>query len=258
MLVAAVMLPCTATTPVNAQKATAELTIEVAGELLQHGGIVTVYPLPVSASDWPGDASSNAPATVRLATRYTEIQLRYPADGTFTYRFQSADRKSAAERHPTQVLSIIGTDGQNRGPQMKVGFKDAYSSGGRSIRVPPAAEYAGQDEATRTNARWGKTEGRYPVPPADERSARVLNVIAGEDPERPQLHCSGSANVQACVVSPEQWQTLTARWWRELAESRLERQTDRALRACYDNNRQAGSQCDADPASNEPQFVKRR
>jgi hypothetical protein len=238
--------------------ATADLTIEVAGELALHGGVITVYPLPVEAGAWPADAAAKAPATVRVEARYAEIQLRYPADGTFVYRFVSPDQKAASDRHPTHVLSIIGTDEKDQGPQMTVGFKGAYSSGGRTIRVPPLAEYAGEDEATRTNARWGTTEGRYPPPPADERSARVLKVIAGEDLERPTLACTGSTTVQVCFVPDAQWEKLTARWWRELAESRLERLTDRALRRCYDSSWLGGSQCDPDPASNEPQFVKRR
>ncbi|MGL4525877.1 MAG: hypothetical protein ACRCUC_02760 [Aestuariivirga sp.] len=242
--------------PALARASSADLTVEVAGDLKQHGGVLTVYPLPVPADAWPADG--NASATVRIEARYAEVQLRYPANGTFVYRFRSEGAKSPMDRHPTQVLSVIGTDTLDRGPRMKVGFKDDYSSGGRDIRIPPAAEHAGQDEATRTNARWGKTEGWYPPPPADERSARVLKGIAGEDMQKPTLACTGTATVQVCIVPPEQWERLTARWWRELAESRLERLTDRALRRCYDSSWLGGGQCDPDPASNEPQFIKRR
>jgi hypothetical protein len=247
-----------AAAPGIAHATTADLTIEVAGDLKLHGGVVTVYPLPVPADAWPADAGANAPATIRLDARYAEIQLRYPANGTFVYRFRAPDMKSATDRHPTQVLSIIGTDEKNRGPQMRAGFKDAYSSGGRTIRVPAMAEHAGEDDATRSNARWGKTEGRYPPPPADERSARVLNVIAGEDLQKPTLTCSGSATVQVCIIPAEKWETLTARWWRELAESRLERLSHHALRRCYDSSRLGGGKCDDDPSSNEPAYIHRK
>ncbi len=237
---------------------TADLTIEVSGDLAQHGGVVTVYPLPVTADQWSGDASANAPATIRLEARYAEIQLRHPANGTFVYRFRSPEAKTATERHPTQVLSVIGTDEKNRGPQMSVGFKDAYSSGGRIIRVPPLAEYAGQDEATRSEARWGITTGRYPPPPADEGSARVLSGIAREDMQKPALACTGSTTVQVCVIPADKWERLTALWWRELAESRLDRMRDRAVARCHAGPPEGPGRCEADPASKEPEYVKRR
>jgi hypothetical protein len=232
---------------------TADLTIEVGGDLAQHGGVVTVYPLPVPAESWPADA---ALGTVRVDQRHAEIQLRYPANGTFVYRFRSAGAADVSQRHPTQVLSIIGTDEKKQGPQMTAGFKDAYSSGGRIIRVPPKAEYAGEDETTRSNARWGITTGRYPPPPADERSARALVSIIEDDPQKPEFACSGTATVQVCVIPPDQWDRLTARWWRALAESRLDRMRDRAVRRCHDSSSSVG-QCDPDPASNEPQYIKR-
>jgi hypothetical protein len=253
-----ILLPLFLMMPGLANATTTDLTIEVAGDLALHGGVVTVYPLPVPAAAWPSDAAANAPLTVRVEARYAEIQLRYPASGTFVYRFRSPNAKAGTDRHPTHVLSIIGTNEKDQGPQMTVGFKDAYSSGGRTIRVPPLAEYAGESDATRTNARWGITVGRYPAPPADERSARVLKGIAGEDSQRPILTCTGSTVAQICTVPAEQLEQLTARWWRELAESRLERQRDRALRRCYDSSLLGGGQCDPNPASNEPEYVKRK
>lgn len=236
----------------------ADLTIEVAGDLKQHGGVVTVYPLPVPADAWPTDPSAKPPFTVRVEARYAEIQLRYPANGRYAYHFQPAGATSAAERQPTQVLTIIGTDEKGHGPQMKAGFADAYSSGGRIIRVPSMAEHAGQDEIVRTNARWGVTVGRNPPPPADERSARVLNVIIDDDMQKPALTCTGSKTVQVCVIPADKWEALTARWWRELAESRLDRMRDRAVARCHAGPPEGSGRCDADPASNEPTFVKRR
>jgi hypothetical protein len=240
----------------SAYATVSDLTIEVAGGLLKHGGVVKVYPIKVSAEEWAAGVVPNAVTSVRLETRYTEIQLRYPANGTYTYRFRSVEAKAPAERHPTFVLSVIGTDQEDRGPQMKAGFKDAYSSGGRTIRVPPFAEIFGEDDATRTNARWGKVEGTDTPPPADERSARALDMIAGDYPQRALYACNGGANVQVCTIPAEQWPRLEARWWRAIAEQRLDRLHDHALRRCYDSSWLGGGKCDPLPGSNEPEYRK--
>jgi hypothetical protein len=239
-----------------ANTTTVDLTIEVGGDLALHGGVVTVYPIPVAVESWSSDAMT--PAVIKLEARYAEIQLRYPAKGTFVYRFKPSDSKVATERHPSHALSIIGTDEKNQGPQMTVGFKDAYSSGGRIIRIPARDEYAGQGEATRSNARWGKKEGWYPPPPANERSARSLTVVVEADSQRSKLTCTGSALVQICGFSSEQWERVTALWWRQLAESRLERLDYFALRRCYDSSFFGGVKCDENPTSNEPEYLKRK
>jgi hypothetical protein len=241
----------------NAHATVSDLTIEVAGGLLKHGGVVKVFPIKVSAEEWAASIGPNAITTVRLDTRYTEIQLRYPANGTYTYRFRSVDAKAPAERHPTFVLSVIGTDQQDRGPQMKAGFKDAYSSGGRTIRVPPFAEIFGEDDATKTNARWGIIEGIDTPPPADERSARALDVIAGDYPQRALYACNGGANVQVCTVPAEQWPRLEGLWWRAIAKQRLDRLDHHALRRCYDSSWLGGGICDPVPGSDEPEYRKR-
>jgi hypothetical protein len=242
----------------NAHAMVSDLTIEVAGGLLKHGGVVKVYPIKVSVEDWAASIGPNAVTTVRLDTRYSEIQLRYPANGTYTYRFRSVEAKAPAERHPTFVLSVIGTDEKDQGPQMKAGFKDAYSSGGRTIRVPPFAEIFGEDDATKTNARWGIIEGIDTPPPADERSARALNVIAGDYPQRALYACNGGANVQVCTVPAEQWPRLEGLWWRAIAKQRLERLDHHALRRCYDSSWLGGGICDPVPGSDEPEYRKRK
>jgi hypothetical protein len=241
--------------PAQAQPTTkAELTIEIAGALLKHGGLVTVYPIKVPAEEWSGIAAGS-PATVRIDGRYTEIQLRYPASGTYTYRFRPVDLP-AADKYGTQTLSIIGTDAEDRGPRMTAGFTDAYSSGGRIIRVPPLAEIFGEGEAERSNARWGITQAYADPPPADQRSARAFLVIARDRDRRPPLACAGGANVQICTFAPEHWTRLDALWWRAVAEARIERMRDRAVRRCHDSSWTSG-RCDAVPTSDEPEFVKR-
>lgn len=72
-----------------------------------------------------------------------------------SFGFRPAEEASDPETFATQALSVIGTDEKGQGPQMTVGFKDAYSSGGQIIRVLSLKERAGQDEATRTEGRWG-------------------------------------------------------------------------------------------------------
>lgn len=59
------------------------LTIEVGDTLFKHGGVVTVYPIPVSPEEWMGDAGDAAPR-VRIGSRYAEVQLKYPKGETMS------------------------------------------------------------------------------------------------------------------------------------------------------------------------------
>lgn len=238
----------------------ADLTITVDKDLLKYGGVVTVYPIPVSAKTWADIGGEDAQTAIRLDSRYSKVQLRYPQGGKFSYRFRPVDGTPHANAHATQVLSIIGVDQDDRGPLMTEGFKNAYSSGGRIIRVPPMAELAGGDDATKTNARWGVTERYDEPPPADHRSARALVAIVEYVPQRLPLQCQGGKRVQVCTIADDQWPALEARWWRAIAEQRLERLRDRALRSCYDSNRSlfGGGTCVADPESDEPVYFYRK
>lgn len=238
--------------------AASDLTITVGGDLLRHGGVVTVYPVPVAPDVWARETGGENAATIALDSRYTEVQLRYPSDATYTYRFRPAEGTPDAKAHGTQVLSVIGTDENDRGPQMKAGFTDAWSSGGRIIRVPSLAEVSGPDETTRTMARWGETEGRDAVPPADERSARALLPVVEFGPEGLPLQCAGDGRVQVCTIARERWPLLEARWWRSIAEQRLERLRDHALRRCYDSTWLGGGTCTPDPQSDEPAYIHRK
>jgi hypothetical protein len=236
-----------------------DLTIEVEGDLLRHGGVVTIYHIPVLQAEWPADLAQSPVVTVRLSARYAEVQLRHPAEGTVRYRFRTAGAGESSDRLMTQVLSVIGTNSDNSGPLLSHGFVGGRTSGGRIIRVLPAAEYAGVDEATRTAARWGETQGYEAPPPADERSARTLVGVIEGRPRKPDMTCSGDTLVQACIVAAHAWDGVTLQWWRFLAEGRLERFGDRALRRCYDDNlaKGGGDHCKPDPTSNEPAYVWR-
>jgi hypothetical protein len=239
----------------NADAFASDLTIEVGGDLLEHGDVVIVYTIPTTAEVWSkivrDDSSSSS---IRVNDRHAQVQLRYPAKGNVTYRFRPIVGTPRADAHATQVLTIIGTDTADRGPQMTIGFKDAYSDGGRIIRVPPIAELFGPDESVRTAARWGETEGYDAVPPADERGARALVSVIEHGRERPTFECEGGARVQVCTITRDQWTGLEARWWRAIAEDRLERLTHYALRRCYDSTWFGGGTCISDPSSNEPAF----
>jgi hypothetical protein len=258
LLVFAALVPATA----NAQMSqpVTDLTIEVEGDLLHHGGVVTVHHLAVSKEEWPANLPPSPIATLKLSARYTEVQLRHPADGRVRYGFRTAGAEvgAKADRLMTQVLSVIGSNTDNSGPLLQHGFVGANPSGGRVIRVLPIAEYAGVSDAERTAARWGQTQGYEARPPADVGGARdLIGVI--ERPRKPDMTCSGDTLVQACIVAAHAWDGVTLQWWRALAESRLERFRDRALARCYDDNlaKGGGDHCKPDPTSNEPAYIWR-
>lgn len=46
-----------------------DLTLEVAGDLLKHGGVVTVYSIKIPADEWAATIAPNATKTVRLDAR---------------------------------------------------------------------------------------------------------------------------------------------------------------------------------------------
>ncbi|WP_313664705.1 hypothetical protein [Shinella sp.] len=256
---AAIVLTATlvAGSTVCAGASDANLTIEVSGALLEHGGVVTIYPIPITPEDLRAP-DEEAADRVAVTSRYAEVQLKYPMNGKYVFRFRNPAETPDDQKLGTQPLSVIGTDNQDRGPQMTAGFKDAYSSGGQVIRVLPRAEYAAESEAARTNARWGKVEGNDALPPADERGARALAAIVGYGMSDFTFQCTGNASVQVCTIPPDQWPALDMRWWRDIAEARLERLDHHALRRCYNSSWLGGGTCEADPQSDEPAYNHRK
>ncbi|MXN50747.1 hypothetical protein GR158_06435 [Shinella sp. AETb1-6] len=234
----------------------ADLTIEVGGALFEHGGVVTIYPIPVPSKELSVQ-EGKAAGRVTVTSRYAEVQLKYPKDGKYVFRFRNTEGAADDQKLGTQALSVIGTDMEDRGPQMTVGFKDAYSSGGQVIRVLPRAEHAGESDAARTNARWGKLEGKDALPPADERGARSLAAILRYGVSDFTFHCAGNTSVQVCTIPQNQWPTLDMRWWRDIAEARLERLDYHALRRCYDSSWLGGGTCEPDPKSDEPAYFRK-
>lgn len=241
----------------QAQQPASGLTIQVGGDLLKHGGVVVVYSIPTPAGEWAATGSDDTVRPVRIEDRYALVQVRYPADGDSNYRFRPVPEAAQADRFATQPLSIIGTDFEGRGPKMTGGFTGAHSSGGRIIRVLPEAERS-LDEATRTNARWGVTERNDAPPPADVGGARALmHLVEHGRPTEEPLQCTGDGRAQVCTIPRQRWTALEARWWRSIAESRLERLRDRALRRCYDEAPSSGGTCEPDPRSSEPAYRHR-
>lgn len=237
----------------NAEEPVSDLTITISGELLKHGGVVRIYHLPTPSARWTSLAEQST-GSIELHGRYAEIQLRYPENGTFTYRFAPV---SDVPEHSTQVLTVIGTDFDNIGPGMTVGFTGDKSAGGRVIRVPSLAELAGSDEASKTNAKWGVTQLKDDPPPADERSARSLASLLDRDATAENLECEGDGRVQVCTVRADAWSQIETRWWRAIAELRLDRLEHHALRHCYDSGGffSRPSRCRQDPDSDEPKFI---
>jgi hypothetical protein len=239
-------------------KPATDLTIEVEGDLLRYGGVVTVYDIPVPQSEWPANLTQSPVATVKLNARYNEIQLRRPAEGKILYRFRTAGMEAGAkDRLLTHVLTVIGGSSDGSGPGLQHGFVGANPSGGQIIRVLPLAEYAAVSEAERIAAQWGQTEGYDALPPADTGGARALVGVIEHGRRKPDMTCSGDTLVQACRVAAHEWNAMTMLWWRALAESRLERFRDRALKRCYDDNlaKGGGDHCKPDPTSHEPAYL---
>lgn len=138
---------------------------------------------------------------------------------------------------------------------MKIGFEGAYASSGRVIRIQPIAELTGPDEISQTVARWRSTQGVDPVPPVDERSARILagTVRHNRGAEMP-YECRGDDFVQICTIAPKARPKVELRWWRSIAESRLERLRHHALRRCYDSTSLPNAHCTPAEGSNEPRY----
>ena len=240
--------PAVAPSVVDTAAPAATLTLDVGGDLFRYGGVVVVYPIPTPAKV---EAAGDPKPLLRLGARYAQVQLRYPAGGSYTFRFRPAEKGPGTAIFQTQLLTVIGTDEKDRGPLMQEGFAGAYSSGGQVIRVLPRDEWGGEDEATRSNARWGKTQLYADPPPADGRSARALVSVVDDPMRRVPLRCEGDGRVQACTVAAERWPAIEALWWRAIAEQRLDLLYDHALRRCQESHVRT---CRDDPDADEPQF----
>lgn len=225
-----------------------DLTIYVTGPLWELGGVIHVIPLPTT-KDLP-----EGPQDITVSARYTEVQLRYPQDATYFFRFRPASDVADAEhaaRFATQAMSIGGVGPDGLGAEMKIGFIGDRTSGTQTIRILPYDEYAQPEWPN-----WGKTQGHKAKPPADIRSARALMALIRHRLTEPipQI-CSGTFVVQTCVIAPYALPYVEAQWWRMIAEQRLERLRHHALRHCYDNRSVfATGNCKEVPGSDEPEY----
>lgn len=225
-----------------------DLTIYVSGDLWEHGGVVLIHPIPTAHE------IADPQHDLTLTQRYAEVQFLYPQTLSYRFRFRPGPdqaRDSAASKFATQRTSIGGVGGDGLGPEMQHGFVGQKTSGSQTIRILPYQEYA--DAPT---PYWGETQGINAVPPADVRSARVLEAIMrfqGNDPIA--LACNGGPTVQTCVIASVDRAKAELRWWRGIAEQRLERLSYHALRDCYDNRSIfATGNCTGVAGSDEPTF----
>ncbi|MEL6957827.1 MAG: hypothetical protein AAGL89_02605 [Pseudomonadota bacterium] len=197
----------------------ADLTIEVRGDLLEHGGVVEV---------------------IALTDRYAQVFLPYPEAGSYAYRFVpdgSQPDRAGLDRFRTEALTIGGRD------------VDGVEGDMRRIRVFPFEEYGGADDATRTSAAWGETQAFADVPPANHWGARALPWVFDTFGDRRTvgLICGMQGAVEVCTPDPADTLLMEALWWRSIAEGRLERLRNNALRDCYDGGGLLGrpSRCEA-------------
>jgi hypothetical protein len=85
----------------------ADLTIEVGGALFEHGGVVTIYPIPVAPEELPVQ-DGKAAGRVTVTSRYAEVQLNIPrtastSSGSGTRKGPQMIRSSARRRSPSSA-----------------------------------------------------------------------------------------------------------------------------------------------------------
>ncbi len=223
-LLAAPAVGCAESAPEPAQS---DLTIYVSGDLLAHGGVVTVNPLPVPPERWaqvsvaentsfppPADlkpiAADGKRMTVTADLPYSDVQFLYPAGRKYTFRLRPApDQPAAAEGRGTRLLSVGGVDmDSGMGPTMAYGFTDLATSGDQTIQVA--------------------------APDTDELSARALVgvVVLGTRP--PPMQCVTRSATSVCAPRDAVWPDVVAAWEKAKGESVSEQKRHVALRKCYD------------------------
>ncbi|MFK7940404.1 MAG: hypothetical protein AB8B82_13575 [Roseovarius sp.] len=203
----------------------ADLTILVEGDLLEHGGVVEV-----TAVAHAGAATTAQ--TITLSQRYAQVELLHLPDANYVYRFRpvpDALDRDGMDKFATEALKFGGrtVDGPD-GP---------VDGDWRSVRVLPFEEYGGVDSATRTNAAWGETMEFAALPPANHWGARAMAYAFDTFGDRRTvgLICDDQAGVQVCTPDPDDALLWEALWWRSIAEGRLGRLNNDALKACYDS-----------------------
>lgn len=203
-----------------------DVTIYVSGELLERGGVVAVYPLPVSEQRWKGAVAQQANAipppadlspiaadgariTLSLFEPFYQVQFLYPEGRNhYIFRFRPLPGAQAAKRElRTRVLTIGGVDGETgKGETMTEGFVGSFTSGSQIIHI--------------------NTQG------INERAARVLAGM-DEDLNRKTLVCDTQAVVSACSYAPSDWPTVRLDWDKGRAALDKEYRRMETLDKCY-------------------------
>lgn len=224
VLLAATAVGCAESASEPAQS---DLTIYVAGDLLAHGGVVVVNPLPVAPERWaqvsaaenvslppPADlkpiATDGKRMTVTADRQFSDVQFFYPAGREYTFRLRPApDQRVTPEGRGTQLLSVGGVDmTTGQGAKMAYGFTDMDTSGDQTIHVA--------------------------APDTDELSARALVGVVVLGMRTPPMQCVTRSATSVCTPTDAAWPDVTARWETGKAESIYEQKRHVALRKCYD------------------------
>jgi hypothetical protein len=210
-----------------------DVTLYVSGELLERGGVVAVYPLPVSDARWKAVAAQQANTvpppldltpiaatgrhfTAILTQPYHQVQFFYP-EGSKHYAFRFRPLPGSHESEAlltTRAISIGGVHtGTGLGEEMTTGFVGLATSGSQVIHVNLA----------RTT----------------ENAARVLGGMADEMNAKP-ITCTVAAVISVCSFATADWPRIRANWSKGIQKLEKEQRGFVALNKCYREAESAG------------------
>jgi hypothetical protein len=217
----------------TSEKVVSDVTFFVSGELLERGGVVAVYPLPVSEARWkaaaakqinvvppPSDltpiAATGRRYTAILSEPYHQVQFLYPEGHEhYAFHFRPLPGSSVpVAQLTTRAITIGGVDADSGlGEEMTVGFVGLATSGSQLIHI----------NLTRTS----------------ENAARVLDGIADEMNAKP-MTCSVAAVISVCSFATADWPAVRADWASGIKELEKGQRGYVALNKCYRDAESAG------------------
>lgn len=240
-----------------------DVTIYVSGELLERGGVIVVYPLPVSEERWksaianhvntlppPSDLSpisrDGSRLTLSLTQPFYQVQFLYPEGrGNYVFHFRSLPDGKNAPQFATRLITVGGIDEDTGyGEAMTDGFIGLPTSGMQIIQI--------------------NTDG------ITERAARVLAGMREDINPKPLL-CETTSVTAKCTYSPVDWPVVRLDWQKGIEALDKEYRRMETLNKCYrtaESEGKTGGSCvqtsaDSDEAvyeyrSSTPQDQKRQ
>lgn len=204
-----------------------DVTIYLAGDLLQKGGVVTVYPLPVPEQRWrdamthqvnaiepptglEAIASNGARVAAVLDKPFHQLQFLYPeGKGNFSFRFRPISAEATRYANvKNRLLDIGGTErSTGLGESMMHGFTGLPTSGLQNFQINIAA--------------------------SDETAARALISVVYYEINPPALTCETRAVLAVCGYDDKTWPQVHIRWQSTIAAIAKEDRRMKALDACY-------------------------